>query len=125
MAFRIPRGDAVRDRRDRPRSGPNIAEADRHSKRVRLSTLAHAIAKREADEQGTTVATVIEDVLVEHASRRGSEEATEEDRGSREGERVARLAGGSSSVARRRAQLLRDRSSDSETGRDGPGRDPR
>ena len=87
MGYRVPRGDGVRDRRARSLSGPNIPEAERHTKRVRISTLSYVLAMKMAGATGS-VAEVIEDLLVTFASendqRAEAEDHPEDDRG-REG----------------------------------------
>lgn len=55
------RGDAIRTRRTRPLSGPNIPESQRHTIRVRISPLAHAMAVSMA--KGRSVGEVIEDAV--------------------------------------------------------------
>lgn len=51
------------------RSGPNIAESQRNTKRVRLSKLAFFIAERMASRFGGTAASIVEDLLIEAASK--------------------------------------------------------
>lgn len=87
MPYRTPRGDGVRDRRARARSGPNIPEGERHTKRLRISMLSYVLATKLAGATGT-VAGVIEDLLVTFANEektRASEEDHPEDPGSSEG----------------------------------------
>ena len=61
-----------KERTGRSRSGPNIPESQRHTVRVRLSSLAYALAAKRALDVGTTVAKAIEDLLIGASTQNGS-----------------------------------------------------
>ena len=67
-------GDANRSGRDRPRSGPNIPESQRHTKRLRISELAYALAAQRAVREGISPAALIERLLLEAATPRRRED---------------------------------------------------
>lgn len=56
MSARKPRGEATRERRQRAYSGPNIPEAQRHTRRVRIPKELYELAERGARRRRTSIA---------------------------------------------------------------------
>lgn len=64
------RGEAIRDRRTRARSGPNISEEQRHTRRLRLARRTFELAEQLADAAELSVADLIASLVSDAADAR-------------------------------------------------------